>query len=1108
MYPLVHSSEVVTTVFCNDPSIRNSYIYSEMDNQELPSEQLVRLGTSGSNTAETGEKFYEDEALHASLSSDHAQDYLGHDSYADLLENELLDEEDAHHHDALVDVSQDEVDTDGEGDEYTNRSNSHENDTEAGDSIDEGDDDVSSVHSLKSCDVSDSSSYSCDQFESNNALYNDSHIESYYDANRSTDDNSYCSDGTNDSFLNDDGSVGFPPGHILRLDELDALQNSESSSDLLSSSKSINPSILPSYFFCPITQTIMRDPVITPDGVTYERRAILRYLVLYPENDPLGNPLKHEDLMDDVLVKQAIDKARKEAWVRYVMEFNDEDVDKIIENELENVHELLEPEGDGESLQDRNVSRERYSPIQQTLDQEGQRSQPPPLQRKTLHLNPKQNDDLLKSNFQGALPAKPTDDDKSHTTSHATDLSGNNIHGWNTPLGVHKIVCSLPGLVVTTDIHRRSPAVKRKIIKKSLVVEEDSNRSSKKRGQKKKDRLKNDVVDLGDGIKVPMAQQQPHPESPRSQGKQLLNQIHHTAAQAARVVSPKKLKKGSSKHQSKSIQKEWKKANRSFNTTVSVITRDLILLPGSHVEILETVVHGGRVRGKIVWEEEVAMEFDPELLLQMKRLEEEVRADEEENQFTVDEEKYYMSRTGASPFKVGGSSNKLSSIIKQPSFKDGKKGKGKSGFLRRKSNDSAPSTPFTSELYSQQPHHSPVRKESLSSPPLTTIKYSGWISLQWAGTNNNHEREESIKRQRANVDLMADEGEGPWSEPLPLGVYCIQGEATSGSRIANAGVAVKQLPLCDEPGNEHNITDILVARQSVEVVETRVVVMKKKLTGGRLSNQKHFGMNAAAGVRGIRVVRARCMVPIVVPPRLQENFVPGSDRVAKVQRKFRGGWITISEEDGNEEQTASGSKAATAHPIPLGAYTVVSTSGCAVTEGASCESKLKSILPSGSCMEVVTTRIEFEEKHQRIECSCGREGVHNAVAVRGLLASGGHVTLFVLPISTSGTFDNLCACGQLVQRTNAKAFPSGMYRIIHPEGVYLTMGIAESQIITKLDINTFVNVVETGVEAGCVRGRVNVSVGGSNGVEFLTGWINLFEPPAFSWAELLSKSEI
>jgi hypothetical protein len=355
---------------------------------------------------------------------------------------------------------------------------------------------------------------------------------------------------------------------------------------------------------------------------------------------------------------------------------------------------------------------------------------------------------------------------------------------------------------------------------------------------------------------------------------------------------------------------------------------------------------------------------------------------------------------------------------------------------------------------------------------------------------------------------MADEGEGPWSEPLPLGVYCIQGEDTSGSRIANAGVAVKQLPLCDEPGNEHNITDILVARQSVEVVETRVVVMKKKLTGGRLSNQKHFGMNAAAGVRGIRVVRARCMVPIVVPPRLQENFVPGSDRVAKAQRKFRGGWITISEEDGNEEQTASGSKAATAHPIPLGAYTVVSTSGCAVTEGASCESKLKSILPSGSCMEVVTTRIEFEEKHQRIECSCGREGVHNAVAVRGLLASGGHVTLFVLPISTSGTFDNLCACGQLVQRTNAKAFPSGMYRIIHPEGVYLTMGIAESQIITKLDINTFVNVVETGVEAGCVRGRVNVSVGGSNGVEFLTGWINLFEPPAFSWAELLSKSEI
>ena len=92
----------------------------------------------------------------------------------------------------------------------------------------------------------------------------------------------------------DDLSLGFPPGHITTLAELDELQ-SQNLNDKLSitsttDQSTINPSIVPSYFFCPLTNRIMIDPVmIVQTGNTYERRALLRYFILvYPNyHDPL-----------------------------------------------------------------------------------------------------------------------------------------------------------------------------------------------------------------------------------------------------------------------------------------------------------------------------------------------------------------------------------------------------------------------------------------------------------------------------------------------------------------------------------------------------------------------------------------------------------------------------------------------------------------------------------------------------------------------------------------------------------------------------------------------------------------------------------------------------
>lgn len=165
-------------------------------------------------------------------------------------------------------------------------------------------------------------------------------------------------------------------------------------------------------------------------------------------------------------------------------------------------------------------------------------------------------------------------------------------------------------------------------------------------------------------------------------------------------------------------------------------------------------------------------------------------------------------------------------------------------------------------------------------------------------------------------------------------------------------------------------------------------------------------------------------------------------------------------------------------------------------------------------MEVVTTRIEFEENTKMMKCRCGREGMYYSVAVRALIASGGYVTLFVASVGTSGTHGSLCVCGQLIQHVvYAEPVPLGVYRIIRP--TLLTRDIGhKTHVITQLMENAHVQVAETRVEEGCVRGRVNVDVAIENNdhaggaiandlvrKEPVTGWVSLFEPPLFRWAE-------
>ena len=63
---------------------------------------------------------------------------------------------------------------------------------------------------------------------------------------------------------------------------------------------------IPSEFLCPITLTIMKDPVIMPDGQTYERTAIADALKHSPISPLTRKPMKIEDAIPNYSLKSLI----------------------------------------------------------------------------------------------------------------------------------------------------------------------------------------------------------------------------------------------------------------------------------------------------------------------------------------------------------------------------------------------------------------------------------------------------------------------------------------------------------------------------------------------------------------------------------------------------------------------------------------------------------------------------------------------------------------------------------------------------------------------------------------------------------------------------------
>ena len=63
----------------------------------------------------------------------------------------------------------------------------------------------------------------------------------------------------------------------------------------------------PKEFLCPITLCIMKDPVILPDGQTYEREAITKHLKNNPLSPITKRPINIKDAIPNYSLKSMIE---------------------------------------------------------------------------------------------------------------------------------------------------------------------------------------------------------------------------------------------------------------------------------------------------------------------------------------------------------------------------------------------------------------------------------------------------------------------------------------------------------------------------------------------------------------------------------------------------------------------------------------------------------------------------------------------------------------------------------------------------------------------------------------------------------------------------------
>lgn len=97
-------------------------------------------------------------------------------------------------------------------------------------------------------------------------------------------------------------------GILQRTDEVEAAMVTPFIDTAFADARSkLAPRRVPDYFTCRITLEIMLDPVVTPDGITYERSALTQHLAKNGNFDPVTRrPFEPSRLASNLALKEAI----------------------------------------------------------------------------------------------------------------------------------------------------------------------------------------------------------------------------------------------------------------------------------------------------------------------------------------------------------------------------------------------------------------------------------------------------------------------------------------------------------------------------------------------------------------------------------------------------------------------------------------------------------------------------------------------------------------------------------------------------------------------------------------------------------------------------------
>lgn len=93
----------------------------------------------------------------------------------------------------------------------------------------------------------------------------------------------------------------------MQTDQAKATRNFEKLKEILQPHKSFKKSDIPEYFICPLTQSLMVEPIINEYGHSYEKKSYISHAAS-KKSDPISGLVLEKNIMyDNISIKAAIE---------------------------------------------------------------------------------------------------------------------------------------------------------------------------------------------------------------------------------------------------------------------------------------------------------------------------------------------------------------------------------------------------------------------------------------------------------------------------------------------------------------------------------------------------------------------------------------------------------------------------------------------------------------------------------------------------------------------------------------------------------------------------------------------------------------------------------